>query len=330
MSIPRPPMQVPGLKRYIELLREGMSIPRPPMQERHFDYVLGPNQDTRLTSVAAGAEIQDILLRLDTDAPFMLTSRAVRCSYSSGTFNQSPLIGLASKWAGPAKDFRYQDYILESLQMVYYGQNGNPKPISPGVLYPPGGVLRIDLRHTGATTIPSLTFFFRGIKLFPWGAVAGPTYPQSFQSLPFAYPIYTSALGVTETRLNQMFTCKTDADFVIRGGQSFPISSSAGRTMAEVAIRLKDADKKPYSNDFVPLDILFGCGGFPAVVPVGPTPSYVVPFGTGPGQPGLIYPEIYIQKNHQLIYDLQRSDGAVGSNVAENFTFVLNGSKVFS
>jgi hypothetical protein len=80
----------------------------------------------------------------------------------------------------------------------------------------------------------------------------------------------------------------------------------------------------------VALDVLFGCGNQPAVIPVGPTPSFTTPFATGPGQMGIIYPEIYVPKNHQLMYDLQRADGAVGSNVSEDFTFNLIGSKVFS
>ncbi len=65
------------------------------------------------------------------------------------------------------------------------------------------------------------------------------------------------------------------------------------------------------------------------MVPVGPVPSLVAPWATGPGNPGLFYPEIYVPKNHQLIYDLRRADGAVGANVAETFTFNLIGSKVF-
>jgi hypothetical protein len=305
-------------------------IPRPAFQERHFDYVLGPNQDTRLTSVAAGAEIQDLLLKLDTDAAFVMTSRAVRTPFTTSTFNQSTLVGLKSKWFDASKTCRFQDYVLESLQMVYYGQQGNPKPIVPAVLYPAGSVIRIDLRHTGANTISNLTFFFRGYKLFPWGSVIAHTYPTQVAPLTFAYPVFTSQLGVSETRQNQIFTVKTDADFVIRGGQSFPISSVASRTLAEVAIILKDPDKKPYSNDFVPLDILFGCGNQPAIIPVGPTPSYTVPFGTGPQSMGLFYPEIYVPKNHQLLYDIQRTDGASGSNQSEDFTFNLIGSKVFT
>jgi len=137
---------------------------------------------------------------------------------------------------------------------------------------------------------------------------------------------------VNETRLNQIFTCKQDADFVLRAGQGITISSvgeESPRVLANVSIRLKDFNKNPYSNDYIPFDILFGCGSFPAVVPVGPTPSFVSPFATGPGQPGLFYPEIYVPQNHQLLYDLQRSDGVSGSNQAEDFTFNLIGGKAF-
>ena len=302
----------------------------PALQQRHFDYVLGPNQDPRLASVAAGAVVEEVLLQTDSDAPFMLTGRAVRHAYSSA-LTQANLAGLKTKWTGPTRDFRQQSWILESLQQAYYGAYGNPKPIVPGILYPSRSVLMLNLKNTGATTITNLSFYFRGFKLFPKGAVPAYTYPRRrfMASQSFAYPVPVLALGVSEYRNNQIWSCKGDADFVLRGGQGITISSSGGRTLAEVAIILRDHQKNPYSNDYVPFDILFGTGAFPATVPVGPTPSFVTPFGTGPGQPGLFYPEIYVPKNHQLIYDLQRSDGAVGSNVAEDFQFNFIGGKVW-
>jgi hypothetical protein len=299
----------------------------PALQQRHYDYVLGPNQDARLHAVAAGAVITGLFLEMDSDAPFVLTGRAVRHAYTSA-LTQTNLRGLKTKWTGPTRDYRHQGFILESLQMAYYGQFGNPKPIVPGILYPPRSVLILDLKNTGPA-ITDLSFYFRGFKLFPQGAVPAYTYPRKFASQTFAYPVPVSQLGVSETRVNQIFTCKQDADFVLRAGQGITISSVGGRTLAEVAIRLKDHQKNPYSNDFVPFDILFGTGAFPAVVPVGPTPSFVTPFGTGPNQPGLFYPEIYVPMNHQLLYDLQRADGSGGSNVAEDFTFNFIGGKVF-
>jgi hypothetical protein len=257
-----------------------------------------------------------------------LTGRAVRHAYTS-TLNQANLAGLKTRWTGPTRDYRQQDFILESLQMAYYGANGNPKPIVPGILYPPRSVLMLDLKNTGSNAITNLTFFFRGFKLYPQGAVPAFSYPKKLASQTFCYPILISQLGVSETRLNQIFTVKQDADFVVRAGQATPIRSAASRTLAEVAVRFKDHNKLPYSSDYVPFDILFGAGSWPATVPLGPTPSFVSPFGTGPGQPGLFYPEIYIPKNFQLLYDVQRTDGATGSNQAEDFTFNLIGSKVF-
>jgi hypothetical protein len=298
------------------------------LQKRPFIYVLGPNQDARLASVAAGTVIEECLLRMEDDAPFVLTGRAVRHAYSSA-LTQANLNGLKTKWTGPQRDYRQQGYILESLQMAYYGQFGNPKPIVPGIEYPPRSVLMLDLNNTGANTITNLSFYFWGYKLFPPDTVPAYTYPRRFASQTFSYPVQVTALGVSETRMNQIFTVKQDADFVLRGGQGITISSSGGRVLAEVAIRLKDHTKNPYSNDFVPFDILFGTGAFSAVVPAGPTPSFVTPFGTGPGQPGLFYPEIYVPKNHQLMYDLQRADGAGGSNQAEDFVFNFIGGKVF-
>ncbi len=303
------------------------------LQQRHFDYVLGPNQDKRLASVAAGAVITECLLQMDDDAPFVLTGRAVRCAYSDDVPDQTALKGLKTRWTGPTRDYRHQDYLRESLQMVYYGQFGNPKPIAPGIVYPSRSVLMLDLKNTGSSTITNLQFFFRGFKLFPEGAVPAYTYPKRMAPQTFSYPVFVSQLGASETRYDQIFTCKQDADFVLRGGQSFKpiLPDGAGGTLIDVSIRFKDHQKNPYSNDFIPMDVLFGNGAYPAVVPLGPTPSFVAPFGTGPSSPGLFYPEIYVPMNHQLLYDLQRTDGtgSGGGNVAQDFKFNLIGGKVF-
>jgi hypothetical protein len=300
---------------------------KPLYQQRFQVYVIGPTQDVRLTSVAAGATIEEIKLATDGDAPFVLTGRAVRQTYTSA-LTQANLADLKSRWAGPSKDYR-SDFLLESLAMVYYGQGGNPKPIAPGVEYPANSTILVDCQNTGASAIPGLTYYFIGYKLYPWGSVVGYSYPKKFAPQTFAYPVPNLALGVSEYRPGQIFTVKDDADFVIRAGQGPTFFSTGGRTFAEVSIILRDFDKKPYSNDFVHFDVLFGNGAAPATIPVGPTPSFVKPFGTGPSSPGLFYPEIYVPRNHQLRYDLQRSDGAVGSNVSEDFTFNLIGSKVF-
>ena len=315
--------------------------PLPRFQERHYDYVLGPNQDARLASIAAGAEVTDIELQLDPDAPFELRSRAVRQKYTTA-LTQDGLQFLKTKWTGPTRGiFHQQDYVLESLQMAFFGQMGNPKPVRPSITYPASGILSVNVKNTGLSAITNLTFFFRGVKLFPWGSVPAYRYPERMKGTTFSYPVPITTLGVSETRLNLIFQpgmnpatgiAKPDSDFVLRAGQATPpfiIGEVSPRIFAEVGIRLYDWSKKPFSNDFMPLDILFGGGSFPAAIPLGQTPSFISPFGTGPGQPGLFYPEIYIPKLNQLIYDLKRTDGATGTNQAESFTINFIGQKVF-
>ncbi len=316
----------------------------PGLQARHFDYVLGPNQDSRLASVASGANITGIVLQLDTDAPFVLTGRAVRCSYGTdtGTFGQGAgLVGLRTRWSGPNRDYRQQSqkaaYVLESLQSAWFGQRGNPKPIVPPVMYPAGSVLMVDLKqyttnpYSGLGTafpIINLTFFFRGYKLYPEGTVTAYTYPKRMASQTFAYPVPVTSLGINEIRRNQIFIVKPDADFGLRGGQSF-VPSPGSLKLAEVGIILRDFNKQPYSSDFMPLDVLFGSSPNDSSYSLGGNEATVAT-GTGPRVPGLFYPEIYVPKNHQLLYDIQRQDGTLlSATEAATFKFNLIGGKVF-
>lgn len=309
------------------------------LQERHHDYVMGPNQDSRLASVAAGDTVEGVELQLDSDAPFMLRGRALRQSYST-TLKQDALYGLKTRWTGPSRNYLQQDFILESLQMANYGQLGNPKPSVPQVIYPASGIIHLDLINTGATTITNLTFYWRGVKLYPPGTVSSYTYPRRFSSNRFAYQISLLQLGFSESRLNQLFSVKSDADFVLRAAQAsspFIITTpeAASENFGEVFFRLMDHTKKPYSNDLVAWDVLFGSASWQGTIPVGsPTAvNNIAPFSTGPTQPGLWYPEIYVPANQQLWYDVVRSDGPGDGvdvqNQPEDCAINLIGAKVF-
>ena len=303
-------------------------IDRPEFQQRHHDYVFGPNQDARLASVAAGARIIGMKMQIDTDAPFELRAWSVRQQYTAA-LTQNGLQFLSVRFTGPAQDYRQQALVPATLSMPNFGQVGNPRPLGKPIRYPANGVIMVDIYNAGASAITNLTFFFRGVKLFPWGAVPAYTYPENFASLSFSYPIQELAMQPTELRQNQIFQCKADADFVFRGGQATRPHLSAGPSQfSECGIVLKDWNGKPYSNDFVPLDVMFGSGSYPSVFPIGATPSFLAPFGTGPAAPGLVFPEIYVPKNQQLWYDLYRND--VGATVAEDVTINLMGSKVFA
>ena len=303
-------------------------------QERHQDYVLGPTQDPRLASVAPGAVVSSVDLPLDTDAPFVLRSRALWCDFTNGnSVTQTDLQLLKTRWAGPTLDFRQQGYVSEAAQMAYFGQFGRPKPVGP-IQYPAGSILRIDVYNASTTiTITNLTFLWRGVKLFPFGSVPGYTYPAKCGIRPFNYQIPITAVGTTTTLRNQIFTVKQDADFVLRGLQA-EVTEGGSPVSRNVGIQLMDWTRKPFSNDYVRLDVLAGRASQSSadtstvIYPVG-TASKIAPLGAGPGAPGLLYPEIYIPANHQILYSLQRADGSIAGAAAANITLVLVGAKVF-
>lgn len=312
----------------------------PGLIQRHQDYVLGPNQDGRLASVAAGQSVMGIELTLDSDAPFVLRSRAMRVKYNdldSGSRVQYGLGGLLSRWSGPNRDYRAQTLIRQSLYAPYFGQLGNPIPVYPQVVYPRQGSILVDVRNDGAVTLTNLTFYFRGVKLFSPGAVKSYEYPAKCGLLPFVYPQGTYSetdnltlirnLAVTQGPLRQTFRVKSDADFVLQGGQAgLPFSQTP---VNEVFFKLRDEDEKPYSNDFVHMDVLFGNSAFgPLVFPTG-AGGAVKPGFTGPNAPGLFFPEIYIPKNHIFNFDVTRTDVAYAGAVAVDLPVSFIGQKVF-
>ena len=317
----------------------------PGLIQRHHDYVLGPNQDARLASVAAGQQIIGLSLGLDSDAPFVLRSRAMRVKYndlSEGDRLQYGLGSLLARWAGPERDYRAQTVVRQSLYAPYFGQLGNPIPVYPEVVYPKSGTITVDVKNDGAVALTNLTFYFRGVKLFAPGAVRSYQYPAQFGLLPFVYPLGTfsatdnltkiRSVAVTQGVLRQTFLCKADADFVFRAGQSDLVASDAlhSTPVNEVFITMRDEDEKPYSNDAVHLDVLWGNSGMPATyLPIG-APGALAPVGGGPNSPGLVYPEIYIPKNHLMYFDFTRADVAYAGAAAVDLTVSLIGQKVFA
>jgi hypothetical protein len=311
--------------------------------QRHHDYVLGPNQDSRLASVAAGA-VLELQLPIDSDAPFILRSRAMRVQYDSARL-QTGLNHLLLKWAGPERDYRAQDFIRQSLLSPYFGQLGNPIPVWPNVQYPRNGVIRCQIKNDGASSLTNLTLYWRGVKLFEPGAVKAFTYPEKYAGcqvlpgVPFIYSQLVPNLPVTcgtftsstsppvrQYLQNKNGKAPTDADFVIRGGQAgLPFSTTP---VNEVFVKFLDGDEKPYSNDAIHVDVMFGNSAFPATYPAG-TGSAATPIMCGPNSPGLFYPEIYVPKNTLWYYELSRNDAGFAGAVPVTFPIALSGGKVF-
>ena len=227
----------------------------------------------------------------------------------------------------------------QSLLGPYFGQLGNPLPVYPQVVYPRGAEIRVDILNDGANALTNLTLYFRGVKLFAPGAVKSYTYPDNVGLLPFIYPQGTPNttdgstlvrnVQVIQAPLRQTFRCKSDADFVLRAGQAgLPFSTTP---VNEVFIKLLDEDEKPYSNDAVHMDLMFGNSAMPPMFwPYGASGHVpVTPVGTGPNSPGLFYPEIYVPKNHLMYMDVSRDDSAYGGAVPINLPVQFIGMKVF-
>ena len=306
----------------------------PQFIERHHDYVLGPNQDSRLASVAAGQTVTNIQLQLDNDAPFLLRGRAWRVQYDSlASRTQAGLNGLSLRYSSPLRQWNSQGFIPQNLLCPYGGQGGAWLPLRHQQVYPSGGIIGVDLVNTGSVALTNLTLYWRGVKLFQPGSVKSYTYPSKFRVLPFVYPIATQSvanpygviqsLTTNETRLLQQFECQNDADFVVRYGQAGPSYAPFG---LEVGIVLRDEDQKAYSNDYVHFEVLFGpsLGNYPC------GNSTITAVGTGNSLPSVLYPEIYVPKNHILYYDIQRADNGFGGTATiPSFPINLVGSKVY-
>jgi hypothetical protein len=214
--------------------------------------------------------------------------------------------------------------------MAYYGQNGNPGYWYPEVLYPPGGAILVDIENYSTNrTIHLLSLYFRGVKLFPWGRRPSYTYPPRFKTLPFQFPVTAVALGTTESRPHQQFTNKQDADFVLRSSQGGVLDDS----MFEVYFRLRDEDEYPYSSRPVHVDTLFGQGGASQIFYVNGDGTEVQPHESGPANPALWFPEIYVPRQHQLFYDIYRDDsnftGGIGCAKTGDYPFTFAGAKIW-
>lgn len=301
---------------------------RGPLQERYQVYVVSPAEDPRLAVVAPGEVIKNIQLRIDPDAPFLLRRRGLRQDHA-----QNNLPKLKTRWTGPTSDYR-SEFILESLIHPYYGEFGNPKPVSPEIVYPPGSILSMDAWNTGDLEIDGLTFYWLGVNLYPWGVLPAPSYPSVFAGETFSYPFVIPGLATPETRHNVPFTVKPGADFVIRAAQAGEVPANdllgtQGRVQAalDMFIILRDHNGMPYSSvgqgqhtePWVDINVMFGMSKYPN--------SVGNSFGVGPGSPGLIYPEIYLPSRHQLLVDVLHICG--GPVPPEDLVINFIGAKIW-
>lgn len=308
---------------------------RPQFQERHYDYVMGPDQDSRLASVTSGQLIGGIELQMDPDAPFLLRGRAYRVAYDTLTSRtQVGLQNLSMRFSGPDQDYRSTALIPQGLQMAYGGQSAAWKPVYPQIYYPARSTMVIDILNTGATTLTNLTLYFRGVKLFPWGVNPGYTYPAKCAMLPQVYPIVQPSvlnpygsiqnLLTSDERLLLTWQNVPDTSFVLRALQAGPSYSPVA---LECRITLRDENRKAFSNAPVHFEVLCGPSGGNYQTGAG---GSIGAIGTGNSAPGIVYPEIYVPPSHLLYFDIYRDDANyAGTATIPNFPINLIGVKVY-
>jgi len=310
---------------------------RPQFQQRHYDHVWGPSQDSRLTAVTAGQLIRNIEVQIPNDAPFLMRARSYRVSYDNlDSRTQVGLQNLQMRWSGPYNDCRQTQLVPQGLQIAYGGQSAVWKPVYPQIYYPASGLMLVDVYNAGATTLTNLTLYFRGVQLFPWGVNPSPTYPASMSIIPYAYPINTVGgvanpvgsiqnLLTADTRLLQTFQVQTDSDFVIRSVQAGP---SYAPFALEVFFTLRDQNRKAFSNAPVHFETLFGPSGGNYQTGIA---GSIGAIGSGNSLPGIFFPEIYCPRGTVLYYDVIRADSAYpGAATIPNFPVILNGGKVYT
>ena len=312
----------------------------PQFQQRFQIYQVDSSIDSRLASIAPGASVPGIEFQMEPDAPFLLRGRCYRVAYDSlDSHTQVGIQSLAMRFSGPDQDFRSAQLIPQNLVMAYGGQSAAWKPVYPQIVYPPRSTMTIDLQNLSTTeTLTGLQLYFLGVKLFPMGAnPPHQTYPKRMKATPYGYGInYLSPQDPTnptasivnlltaDDRRLQTFQAKNDADFVIRSLQAGPSYAPLG---LEVYITLRDENQKSYSNLPIHFEVLAGpsTGNYETG-----SAGSLGAVGTGCPLPGIIFPELYIPRNHKMYYDILRLDsGYAGADTIPNFPINLLGSRVY-
>lgn len=312
---------------------------RPQFQQRFQIYKVDSTIDARLASIAPGQLVSSIEFQTDPDAPFILRGRCYRVQYDSlASRTQVGVQNVAMRFSGPDQDFRSTQLVPQNLVMAYGGQAAAWKPVYPQIFYPSRSTMTIDALNTSTTeTLTNLELYFLGVKLYTFGINPAYTYPKKMRATQYGYGINylsppspanpTAAVQNVTANFAQnlnTFQVKNDADFVCRSIQAGPSYSPFA---LQLYLTLRDENRKAFSNLPIHFEVLCGpCGGNFQTGSAGSLTAV----GTGNSMPGILFPELYIPKNHKLYYDILRQDGAyAGVQTIPNFPITLLGSRVY-
>jgi hypothetical protein len=269
------------------------------MMERHQDYV------QPAVAVTANKTAR-FVIKLDVDAPFALRSLL----FVNMNAFQFVITGFDDRRYSQGTPNISTDSLLQGGQFF---------PIYPQITFPIGMTIIIDVTDISGVGSTDGVLVFRGTKLYPDGVLVNtPKYPPKFSELNFRYGYSLSvplgSAGTPTVLQNQPLNVLNDADFVVRMTSAFVQPGGDAYDPNQTSVILRDQYGKPYSNDWVPMHLLFPINSS-AISPV----QSAIP-------DAMIYPEIYLARNTQLLLDIERESGAN----TNTYNFVLHGSKIFS
>lgn len=284
------------------------------MIQRHQDYQL------TIPTLPIGG-LESVPLKLDPDAPFnarfvitrnlIPTTAAFRFRRPSGALQSNFYRQDCNTFGGSTTPF-------------------NGKVLYPELLYPADGTIWVDVANLTNAPLTGIEICFRGSKVYQDGSAPANTvladgslgvasYPGRLSTLPFVYKVTCPTIQGVDAQPNIPVNIASDSDFAYRGGYASPFvrqvpgGPAQSGTFTNLYATLRDQNHKAYSNQPIHVDILFGPVG-------GPLDD------GGTNRSGMLWPEVYIQRNGVHYIDLVRND--IGGDPVDLQIF-LGGVKVF-
>lgn len=295
---------------------------------RHQDYLL------RIPEVPV-AGLQEVPLKLDSDAPFALRLVRSRNIGISGWRFQTPRKAWqSSKLRTDMFTGLGGDTVSASLGSIIY----------PQMVYPVDDTILVDIGNLTGSPILNAQLLFRGSKCYRPGQIPAPSYPARISPLTFTYPLIVPNVDPfvgdanSIVRDNQL-KIDSDSDMVIRfgvcdpftmgvdGGSTFkapiPLLGLSGAIYRNVYVQLMDESHKAYSNVPIHVNDLLGQGR--------PTPALTGGDVQVLFQPGLFSPEFYVPAQHSIYLDVHREEDPADADIFRpvDLNFRFGGAKVF-